>query len=105
MTVLEWARRETTRVVEAISRTPVAQFVHQITMQVTQAVTDFGNSPLGRQISARVTQFLQQCDESTSLPGELERVAIVAGLNEPTDFAFLTDQSHADTIHRIFITE
>lgn len=105
MAVLEWARRETTRVVEAISRTPVAQFVHQITMQVTQAVTDFGNSPLGRQISARVTQFLQQCDESTSLPGELERVAIVAGLNEPTDFAFLTDQSHADTIHRIFITE
>lgn len=105
MGVLAWARRETTRVVEALSRTPVAQFLHGVTMRVTQAITDFGNSPLGRQISAEIGQFLQQCQESASLPDDLERVALVTGLTEPTDFAFLRDETDTDALHRIFITE
>lgn len=103
--VLEWARRETTRVIEVVSRTPIAQFVHGITQQITQAVADFGNSPFGRQISAQIGQFLAQCEESASLPEELERVVVVGGLNEPTDFAFLSANGDNDTIERIFITE
>ncbi len=105
--VMEWARRETTRVVEFVSRTPpVAQFLHGVTQQITQAVADFGNSPFGRQFSAQIGQFLAQCEESFSLPDELERVVVVGGLTEPTDFAFLpADGGDSDTVDRIFITE
>ncbi|WP_235632010.1 PQQ-dependent sugar dehydrogenase [Mycolicibacterium rutilum] len=103
--VMEWARRETTRVVEFVSRTPVAQFLHGVTQQITQAVADFGNSPFGRQFSAQIGQFLAQCEESFSLPDELERVVVVGGLTEPTDFAFLPADGDSDTVDRIFITE
>ncbi|MCV7280490.1 PQQ-dependent sugar dehydrogenase [Mycolicibacterium flavescens] len=103
--VMEWARRETTRVIEFVSRTPVAQFVHGVTQQITQAFADFTNSPFGREISTQIAQFLTSCEDSTSLPDELERVVVVGGLNEPTDFAFLPADGDSDTIDRIFITE
>lgn len=103
--VLEFARREVTRVVDALNRTPIGRFVNYVATQVTDAITDFGNSPQGRAISAELTQFLAQCQDSTGLPAELERVAIVSGLNEPTDFDILADTEHPDEIHRIFITE
>ncbi|MGE2692880.1 PQQ-dependent sugar dehydrogenase [Mycolicibacterium pulveris] len=103
--VLEIARREVTRVIDALNRTPIGRFVNYVATQITDAITDFGNSPQGRAISAELTQFLAQCQDSTGLPAELERVAIVSGLSEPTDFDILADTDHPDQIHRIFITE
>jgi glucose/arabinose dehydrogenase len=103
--VLGWVRRQFDQAVEAFGRTPVAHFFHQVTTQFTQAVTDFGNSPTGRQISSQVFQALQQCQPSTALPAEFDRATVVAGLNEPTDFAFLVDAGDPDQIHRILITE
>ncbi len=103
--VLGWVRRQVDQAVEAFGRTPVAHFFHQVTTQFIQAVTDFGNSPTGRQISSQVFQALQQCQPSTALPAEFDRATVVAGLNEPTDFAFLADADDPDQIHRILITE
>jgi glucose/arabinose dehydrogenase len=104
-TVLGWVRRQVNQAAEAFGRTPIGRFVHQATTQITQAVTDFGNSPTGRQISSQVFQALQQCQSPTGLPAEFDRTTIVAGLNEPTDFAFLADTDDPDQIHRILITE
>ncbi|MGV0853356.1 PQQ-dependent sugar dehydrogenase [Mycolicibacterium phlei] len=104
--VLEFARRETARVIEFVSRTPVAQFVHSLTTQMTDAFANFANSPLGRQISTKIAEFFRLCEDSVSLPDDLERVVVVGGLSEPTDFAFLPgDGDASDTVHRIFITE
>lgn len=103
--VLEFARRETARVIEFVSRTPVAQFLHSLSTQVTDAFNSFANSPLGRQISTLITQFFQRCEERISLPDDLERVVVVGGLSEPTDFAFLPGSDDPERIDRIFITE
>jgi glucose/arabinose dehydrogenase len=103
--VLGWVRRQFNQAAEAFGRTPIGRFAHQLTTQITQTITDFGNSPTGRQISSQIFQALQQCQPSTALPAELDRTTIVAGLNEPTDFAFLADAGHPDQIDRILITE
>ncbi len=104
-TVMAWVRRQADYALAAFNRTPVGHFVHQVTQQVVDAINDFGNSPLGRQLSTRVNQFFLQCDGSTALPTEFDRTTVVSGLSEPTDFAILTDADDPDEIHRIFITE
>jgi glucose/arabinose dehydrogenase len=104
-TVLGWVRRQVDQAVEAFGRTPPGRFIHQVTTQITDAIVDFGNSPFGRQISTQIAEFLQQCQGSTALPADLDRTTVVAGLNEPTDFAFLADKDHPDQIDRILITE
>ena len=104
-TVLGWVRRQVEYTVQAFGRTPLGRFVNKVTTQITEEVTDFGNSPLGRQISTQVVQLLEGCQGVTSLPDELERTAIVSGLNEPTDFGFLADENDPEQIHRVLITE
>lgn len=105
--VLGWVRRQMDLAVTAFNRSPIGQFVNQAVTRVTDAIADFGNSPFGREFSASITQFLQECSGSTALPADLDRISIVGGLNEPTDFDFLThiNADGEEEIHRIFITE
>jgi glucose/arabinose dehydrogenase len=103
--VLGWVRRQFNQAAEAFGRKPIGRFAHQLATQITQTITDFGNSPTGREISSQIVQALQQCQPSTALPAEFDRTTVVAGLNEPTDFAFLPDAGDPDHVDRILITE
>lgn len=104
-TVAAWVRRQVDYVAAAFNRSPIGQLVHQVSERVIDTVTDLGNSPLGRQFSASLSQFLAECEGSTSLRAELDRTTVVSGLNEPTDFAILTAAGDPDEIYRILVIE
>ena len=89
-TVLAWVRRQVDYAVAAFNRSPIGEWVHGVTTQITTTIANFGASPLGRTISSQVAQFLQGCGGTTPLPADLDRVAVVGGLTEPTDFDFIT---------------
>jgi glucose/arabinose dehydrogenase len=103
--VAGWVRRQIDFAVVAFNRSPLGQLVQQVTTRVTEFIDEIGTSPAGREFSARVAQFLAECDESTGLPAEFDRTIVVGGLNEPTDFAILADPNAPDEVLRILITE
>jgi len=104
-TIAAWVRRQVDYAVAAFNRSPIGQVLHQVSTQISDFVLDIGNSPLGRQFSSDVGQFLAECEDSVGLPAEFDRTTVVSGLSEPTDFAILTDELDTEEIHRIFITE
>jgi glucose/arabinose dehydrogenase len=95
-----WVRRQATQAVDAFLASPLGSPITQI----MKTIDDFGDSPLGREVVAQVTQFLGSCGPNASLPSDLDRTTIVSGLTEPTDFRILTEHD-GDAIHRIFIAE
>lgn len=106
--VLGWIRRQFEYAVTAFNRTPIGQFVHQVTTAARHWIGNLGNSPWGRNISARIGAFVTECEGKTGLPDDLERVTLIAGLNEPTDFELVMHEGEpgeAPHIDRILITE
>ncbi len=110
-TMVAWVRRQIEGAVTAFNRSPLGEFVHDVTTRITtqiqQTISGIVNSPLGYTISSRVTRFLQECNGTVSLPDDLDRLALVDGLNEPTDFDFITHigDDGQEHIHAIVIIE
>lgn len=110
-TMVAWVRRQIESAVSLFNRTPIGQFVHEVTTSISEkvraAIGNITTSPLGYMISSRVGQFLLQCNGVVPLPGDLDRIGLVAGLNEPTDFDFITHvgDDGKEHIHAIVITE
>lgn len=104
-TVLGWARRQVDVAVGLFNRSLLGQWVSQATTSVTKFIGDFGNSPLGRTISARIGAFVAECEGRINLPEEFDRTTLISGLNEPTDFELIMHDGDASHIHQILITE
>ncbi|WP_323055460.1 PQQ-dependent sugar dehydrogenase [Mycolicibacterium sp. J2] len=110
-TMVAWVRRQIEGAVTAFNRSPLGEFVHDVTTQITtrlqKAISSVTNSPLGYTISSRLTRFLQECNGTVSLPDDLDRLGVVSGLNEPTDFDFITHlgDDGKQHIHAIVIIE
>jgi hypothetical protein len=98
--LVDWVRRQATHAVDAFLASPLGSPITQI----MKTIDEFGDSPLGREVVAQVTQFLGSCGPNASLPSDLDRTTIVSGLTEPTDFRILTEHD-GDAMHRIFIAE
>jgi glucose/arabinose dehydrogenase len=106
--VLGWVRRQVDFAVGLFNRTPVGQWVHEVGVSARTWIGNIGNSPWGRNISARIGAFVAECDERTGLPEGFDRTTLIAGLNEPTDFELIMHSSgpgEAPHIDRILITE
>ena len=95
-----WVRRQVTQAVNDFMASPLGRPIAQI----IKAVDDFGDSPLGRQFGAQINQALRVCGPNASLPADFDRITIVSGLNEPTDFKILTTADGKE-VDRIFIAE
>ena len=98
--LVDWVRRQATQAVDVFLASPLGSPITGI----LKTIDDFGDSPLGREVVAQVTQFLGSCGPNASLPSDLDRTTIVSGLTEPTDFRILTVHDGA-AIDRIFIAE
>lgn len=110
-TMVAWVRRQIEGAVTAFNRSPLGEWVHDVTTRITtqiqETISGIVNSPLGYTISSRLTRFLQECNGTVSLPDDLDRLALVGGLNEPTDFDFITHvgDDGQEHIHAIVIVE
>ncbi|TLH68880.1 PKD domain-containing protein [Mycolicibacterium cosmeticum] len=110
-TMVAWVRRQIEGAVTAFNRSPLGEFVHDVTTRITtqiqETISGIVNSPLGYTISSRLTRFLQECNGTVSLPDDLDRLTLVGGLNEPTDFDFITHvgDDGQEHIHAIVIIE
>lgn len=104
-TVLGWARRQVDVAVGLFNRSLLGQWVNQVTTSVTKFIGDFGNSPLGRTISARIGAFVAECEGRINLPEEFDRTTLISGLNEPTDFELIMHDGDPSHVHQILITE
>jgi glucose/arabinose dehydrogenase len=104
-TVLSWVRKQTEYAVAAFNRSPIGVALNSVVTRVTNELVDFGNSPFGRTISATVGAFIEQCNDSTELPAELERSVVIGDLNEPTDFEFITAADDPNHIEQILVIE
>ncbi|MDY6998370.1 MAG: PQQ-dependent sugar dehydrogenase [Actinomycetota bacterium] len=101
--VVAWVRKQIDNAVTAFNESPVGVWLRDTVSRVEDAWVDLGNSPIGRTFSAQLTALLEQCEDSTELPSELERTVLVSGLTEPTDFELLAH--HSDHVQLILIAE
>ena len=101
----EAAAFKAARAQRRFNRSLLGQWVNQVTTSVTQWVTEIGNSPWGRTLSAQIGAFVAECESRVNLPDEFDRTTLISGLNEPTDFELITHDGDPSHIHRILITE